>query len=118
MLAGVARVFGLELDQIVLILLVLGRLFVFPELRIVLVLEGLGFALARLFFVSLQLLPSLTYQLGNLGEREFLPFELVADFCSPWCQWFCSDRILSQYGRFEKMTYAEGGRSGACSSAY
>lgn len=83
LLAGVTRVFGLELDQIVLILPVLGRLFVFPELRIVLVLEGLGFALARLFFVSLQLLPSLTYQLGNLGEGEFLPFELIADFCRP-----------------------------------
>jgi hypothetical protein len=46
----------------------------------------LGFALARLFFVCLQLLPSLTYQFGNLGEGEFLPFELIADFCAPWCQ--------------------------------
>jgi hypothetical protein len=86
LLAGVARVFGLELDQIILILLILGRLFVFPELRVIGILEGLGFALARLFFVCLQLLPSLTYQFGNLGEGEFLPFELIADFCAPWCQ--------------------------------
>lgn len=52
-MAGVARVFGLELDQIILILSILGRLFVFPEFRIVRVLECLGFALARLFFVRL-----------------------------------------------------------------
>jgi hypothetical protein len=79
-------VFGLELDQITLILLVLGRLFVFPEFRVIGILESLGFALARFFFMCLQLLPSLTYQFGNLGEGEFLPFELIADFCAPWCQ--------------------------------
>jgi hypothetical protein len=85
LLAGIARVFGLELGQIFLILSVLRRPFVLPELRVVGILERLGFAFTRLFFVLLQLLPSLTYQLGNLGEREFLPFELVADFCDPWC---------------------------------
>jgi hypothetical protein len=76
-------VFGLELHQIVLILLVLGCLFVFPEFRIVRVLECLGFAFAWLLLVCLQFLPSLSYQFGNLGEGEFLPFELIADFCVP-----------------------------------
>jgi hypothetical protein len=90
LLAGVARVFGLELGQIFLILPVLGRSFVLPELRVVCVLEGLGFAFTGLFFVLLQLLPSLTYQFGNLGEREFLPIELIADFCALGVSGFAS----------------------------
>jgi hypothetical protein len=83
LLAGVTRMFGLELDQIILILLVLGCLFVFPEFRVVGILECLGLAFAGVLFVCLQFLPSLSYQLGYLGEGEFLPFELIADFCVP-----------------------------------
>jgi len=83
LLGVVTRVFGLEVCQIFLILAVLRGLFVFPEFEIIGILERLGFSFTRLFFVCLQLLPAFTYQFGNLGKREFLSLELIADFCMP-----------------------------------
>lgn len=107
----------LEIRQVRLILLILGRLFVLAQLAVIFVLESLSLALAWLLVLGSQLLPTFAHQLCDLGKRQIVAFDLVPYFYSSR-QPSIARKKGGCYQRFEKMTYADGGRSGAYSSGY
>lgn len=106
---------GSELFQIFLIGLVLRGLFVLGEPCIILLFSAIGLTLACFTFFRRQNLPSFTDDLSDFGERKVLAFEKLSDL-------YGSLAMISSRSRYplrlEKMTYAEGGRSGAFSSGW
>jgi hypothetical protein len=66
-----------EVVQILDVLRVVFRLFVFLEFRVEFVLRCRSFILVHLLLFRIEDLPSLPNKLGNLREGKILPFELV-----------------------------------------
>lgn len=72
---------SLEVLKICEVLLVLGRLLVLGQVRIVLLLCRLSLCLVRLLFCRGQGLPVLANQFGDLGKCQVAVFEVVSRFC-------------------------------------
>lgn len=72
----------LEIRQVRLVLLILGRLFVLAQLAVIFVLESLSLALAWLLVLGSQLLPTFAHQLCDFGERQIVALDLVPYFYS------------------------------------
>jgi hypothetical protein len=72
---------SLEVFKIVLIRFILGRFLVLGQLRIVLLLGGIGLTLTGLPGIRWQNLPSLPNNLGYFRERKVLALEDLSHLC-------------------------------------
>lgn len=71
---------GLELCEVRLVLLELGRFPVLSEIGLVLVFQCLRLRFERLLFMGRKALPVLANQLRNFSESQIAPLEVLAHF--------------------------------------
>jgi hypothetical protein len=77
---GGASVLGLELCQVLHVLLVLVGLLIHGQLDVVSLFSRVCLRFEGLFAIRIQLLPPLSNKLGNLGEGEVQVFHFFTNF--------------------------------------
>lgn len=73
--------FGLEIDEISLVVGIILRLLIFGKLSIVMIFHSLTSALETRLLVRWEDLPFFTHSFGDLSEAILLPFQAFSHFC-------------------------------------